>query len=191
MVWFLLALHQLCRPKEQGPADLHSIFKHPGEWAGCVGATKMLSFIVMNKICPDLSASNITNVPVKQEGEKFFRAIQSPQQTEIEVIFALSAVFLNRPWKRCMQTFQRWIKECWNEGVNADECFSITYVKLCQIYYFLREIDVNHWTSLTYFELNEKYQDNEFEDNRCYYITWRLWWRNLKIIENNSHHLEV
>lgn len=77
------------------------------------------------------------------------------------------------------------------KGKMQKNVLACTYMKLSQVYYFLRESDVTHWTLGSYFKLNEKKQDTEFEDNSCYYITWRLCGRNLKIIENNYRHLEV
>lgn len=44
----------------------------------------------------DLSASNINVVHVKQEGKKFFRALQSPQEVAVEETCTFSDATLSR-----------------------------------------------------------------------------------------------
>lgn len=119
VVWFLLALHQLCRPKEQGRAVLRSTVKHPEQWMW--RGYQSHNFYV--KKSPDLSASNINGVHMKQEGEKCFRAIQSTAGGGGRNIdfFRRSP---EQTVKRKHRLHREQMKEHWNEGANAgEECF--------------------------------------------------------------------
>lgn len=119
VVWFLLAHHQLCRPKEQAWAVLRRTVKHPEQWMS--RGYQSHNFYV--KKSQDLSALNISGVHVKQEGEKFFRPIQSTaggSGRNTDFFRCSPEQTVKRKHRLCREQ----MKEHWNEGTNAgEECF--------------------------------------------------------------------
>lgn len=120
-VWFLPALHQLCRCKDQGPAILHSTSNHPEQWAGCARATQAITFMQGEiKVCQrQTSMMSVWNRKVKI----FFQSnsVSTAGGGGRNIYFFRCSP--EEAVKRKQRLRRQRMKGHWNEEVNAGECF--------------------------------------------------------------------